>query len=72
MQYDSSQSVFTYISSGIIFLCCKDSREAKRIKAQHEAAQIAKSNKMAAAAPPPTAGPGGQDPFGDHQGPPQH
>ncbi|KAH7026585.1 uncharacterized protein B0I36DRAFT_366129 [Microdochium trichocladiopsis] len=60
--------VFVTGCGTMIFLCCKDSREQKRIRAQHEAAQIAKSNKMAAAASaPPPAAPAahGQDPFTD-------
>ncbi|KXJ91914.1 hypothetical protein Micbo1qcDRAFT_203956 [Microdochium bolleyi] len=56
----------------MIFLCCKDRREIKRIRAQHEAAQMVKEQKAAAAASGPAPGPApgppmahGQDPFTD-------
>ncbi|KAJ1333960.1 hypothetical protein MN608_03958 [Microdochium nivale] len=45
--------VFVIGVGTMIFLCCKDAREVKRIRAQHEAAQMVKDQKMAAASSGP-------------------
>jgi mannitol-specific phosphotransferase system IIBC component len=39
--------VLTAIIASIVFLCCRDRKEQKRIRARAEAAAIAKSNSVA-------------------------
>jgi hypothetical protein len=47
----------------LIFLCCRDKRKDKQLRAKKEAALIAKTAMPSKPAPPPNAG--GPDPFAD-------